>query len=198
MRNSLLDLLIDQLQCLPGVGNKTAQRMAYHLLQRKRQAGVDLAQTLAKAMVDIGQCQSCRDYTEHDICELCNNPKRLEAESICVVETAANLLAVEQSGQYSGRYFVLHGCLSPIDGIGPSELGLFDLQKQLETQGYKEVILALNPSVEGEATAHFIVDICRGLNLPISRIAHGIPVGGELEMVDNTTISHALMGRQLL
>lgn len=198
MKNSLLELLIQQLQCLPGVGNKTAQRMAYHLLQRKRQAGSELGTTLIEAMEKIGQCNTCRDYTENETCELCQNPKRAEAGSICVVETAANLLAVEQSGQYSGRYFVLHGCLSPIDGVGPSELGLFDLQRQIESQHYNEVILALNPSVEGEATAHFIVDICRQLSIPVSRIAHGIPVGGELEMVDTSTISHALMGRQLL
>lgn len=198
MKNSLLALLIEQLQCLPGVGNKTAQRMAYHLLQRKRQAGSELAVTLAEAMEKIGQCKTCRDYTENELCDLCQNPKRLEARSICVVETAANLLAVEQSGQYSGRYFVLHGCLSPIDGVGPSELGLFELQNQLQEGNYQEVILALNPSVEGEATAHFIVDICRSLSIPVSRIAHGIPVGGELEMVDTSTITHALMGRQRL
>lgn len=195
---SLLEQLIEQLQCLPGVGSKTAQRMAYHLLQRKRQAGKDLGSTMIEAMEKIGQCQSCRNYTENELCNICENPKRQEDNTLCVVETASDLLAVEQSGFYRGRYFVLHGTLSPIDGIGPSEIGLFELEDQLKQQQVDEVILALNPSVEGEATSHFIADICKPLEINVTRIAHGIPVGGELEMVDTSTISHALMGRKSL
>ena len=196
LTSSILDLLIEQLQCLPGVGQKTAQRMAYHLLQRKRQAGSELAITLAKAMEVIGQCQSCRNYTEHDLCSICQSSKRAEANAICVVETASDLAAVEHSGQYQGRYFVLHGHLSPIDGVGPSELGLGQFETLLNEQDISEVILALNPSVEGEATCQYIADICRSNNVAVSRIAHGIPVGGELEMVDTSTISHAIMGRK--
>ena len=198
MSQSLLQQLIDGLQCLPGVGNKTAQRMAYHLLQRKREAGKDLASILASAMENIGQCNECRNYTEQDLCEICVNPKRDEAKSLCVVESAADLLAIEQSGQYAGKYFVLHGTLSPLDGVGPSEIGLFQLEDKLKNSSIEEVILALNPSVEGEATSHFVADICKDLSISVTRIAHGIPVGGELEMVDTSTISHALMGRKSL
>ena len=198
MAQSLLQQLISGLQCLPGVGNKTAQRMAYHLLQRKREAGKDLAQILLQAMEEIGQCSQCRDYTEQQTCDICLNPKRDEAKSLCIVETAADLLAIEQSGQYSGRYFVLHGTLSPLDGVGPSEIGLFQLEDSLQRADINEVILALNPSVEGEATSHFIADICKANDISVTRIAHGIPVGGELEMVDTSTITHALMGRKSL
>jgi recombination protein RecR len=195
---NLLESFIDQLQCLPGVGPKTAQRMAYHLLQRKRQAGMELASIMANALENIGQCNVCRDFTEQEVCGICSNHKRAEDGTLCVVETAADLLAVEQSGQYRGRYFVLHGCLSPIDGVGPSEIGLFQLEELLQGAGFSEVILALNPSVEGEATSHYVADICRDNNISVTRIAHGIPVGGELEMVDTTTITHALMGRKSL
>lgn len=198
MSQSLLETLIDSLQCLPGVGNKTAQRMAYHLLQRKREAGKDLAQVLLQAMDEIGQCQSCRNYTEQDLCNICLNEKRAENQTLCVVESAADLLAIEQSGQYSGLYFVLHGTLSPLDGVGPSEIGLFELEDKLQQSQISEVILALNPSVEGEATSHFIADICKSNDISVTRIAHGIPVGGELEMVDTSTISHALLGRKSL
>lgn len=192
---SLLQKLIDDLQCLPGVGNKTAQRMAYHLLQRKRNAGLELAKTLEEAMNNIGHCNSCRNYTENDKCELCTNVKRQSSATLCVVESAADLAAVEQSGQFAGQYFVLHGVLSPIDGVGPTELGIFDLEQRLHQEQINEVILAVNPSVEGEATCQYIADICHNNNIAVSRIAHGIPVGGELEMVDTSTISHALMGR---
>ena len=198
MNSSILDLLIEQLQCLPGVGQKTAQRMAYHLLQRKRQAGSELAGTLAKAMELIGQCSECRNYTEHELCSICQSPKRSEVKTLCVVETASDLAAVEHSGHYQGRYFVLHGSLSPIDGVGPSELGLGQLETLLNEQSISEVILALNPSIEGEATCQYIADICRSSDVTVTRIAHGIPVGGELEMVDTSTISHAIMGRKQL
>jgi recombination protein RecR len=198
MSPSLLQQLIDSLQCLPGVGAKTAQRMAYHLLQRKREAGKALAQVLSEAMDEIGQCNTCRNYTEEEQCHICQNPKRAVNNTLCVVETAADLLAIEQSGQYTGKYFVLHGTLSPLDGVGPSEIGLFQLEDIIVKNQVAEVILALNPSVEGEATSHFIADICRDAEVSITRIAHGIPVGGELEMVDTSTITHALMGRKSL
>ncbi len=205
MQNSLLQQMIEQLQCLPGVGPKTAQRMAYHLLQHKRRAGTELAHILESAMEKIGQCKKCRNYTELELCDICTNTKRTQNSLLCIVESVADLSAVEQSGQYSGRYFVLHGCLSPIDGVGPSELGLFQLETLLasgssdnvaEADNIEEVILALNPSVEGEATSHYIADICKSNGIAITRIAHGIPVGGELEMVDTSTINHALMGRK--
>lgn len=196
MQTSLLQQLIDELQCLPGVGPKTAQRMAYNLLQHKRQAGLDLAATLSKAMEEVGQCQKCRNYTEQPLCDICTNPRREQQNLLCIVESVSDLAAVENSGQFSGRYFVLHGTLSPIDGIGPSELGLHTLEELMATGDVEEVILALNPSIEGEATSHYIADICKSNNVAITRIAHGIPVGGELEMVDTSTISHALMGRK--
>ena len=196
MPSALLNQLIEQLQCLPGVGPKTAQRMAFQLLQTKRQAGTELAHTLIESLEKIGECQECRNYTEQDLCELCSNPKRAEQPLMCIVESVADLAAVEQSGQFSGRYFVLHGCLSPIDGIGPTELGLVKLEQTLAEQPIQEVILALNPSVEGDATSHYIADICHSNNIAITRIAHGIPVGGMLEMVDTSTISHALSGRK--
>lgn len=198
MSHGLLEQLIEQLQCLPGVGGKTAQRMAYHLLQRKRSAGSELAVTLAKSMEQIGECKQCRNYTEQTLCSICENPRRTEAKTLCVVETASDLAAVESSGHYSGLYFVLHGVLSPIDGIGPSEIGLPDLEALLNNKDVEEVILALNPSVEGEATSHYIAEICRDNDVKVTRIAHGIPVGGELEMVDTSTISHAIMGRKSL
>ena len=203
MQTSLLQQMIEQLQCLPGVGPKTAQRMAYHLLQHKRQAGTELAATLTKGLAEIGQCQQCRNYTEQALCDICTNTRRTQNSLLCIVESVSDLAAVENSGNFSGRYFVLHGNLSPIDGIGPNELGLSLLEEILANDGsnpeqpkIEEVILALNPSIEGEATSHYIADICKSNNVAITRIAHGIPVGGELEMVDTSTISHALMGRK--
>lgn len=196
MSQSLLDNLIEQLQCLPGVGPKTAQRMAFHLLQRKRQAGKELAAVLSDSMDNIGQCSECRNYTELELCGICQNSKRAIDGTLCIVESASDLAAVELSAQFSGRYFVLHGNLSPIDGIGPNEIGLYQLEEMLAKGHVTEVILALNPSVEGEATSHYIADICRSNDIAITRIAHGIPVGGELEMVDSSTITHALMGRK--
>lgn len=196
MQTSLLQQLIDELQCLPGVGPKTAQRMAFNLLQHKRQAGIDLASTLNKAMLEVGQCQKCRNYTEQELCDICTNPRREQQNLLCIVESVSDLAAVENSAQFSGRYFVLHGTLSPIDGIGPSELGLNQLEELMATGDVEEVILALNPSIEGEATSHYIADICKSNDVAITRIAHGIPIGGELEMVDTSTISHALMGRK--
>jgi recombination protein RecR len=192
----LVQELIDALKCLPGVGAKSAQRMAFNLLERNRHGGIKLATTLAKAMTDIGHCQSCRNFTEQDLCEICQSPKRKIATSLCVVESPGDVIAIEQTGDFFGKYFVLMGHLSPIDGIGPDDLGLDILEKQFASGQFEEVILATNPTVEGEATAHFIAELAQKHQINISRIAHGVPVGGELEYVDCNTLSHALSGRK--
>jgi recombination protein RecR len=192
----LVQELIDSLKCLPGVGSKSAQRMAFQLLERNRQGGSRLAKTLAIAMTDIGHCQSCRNFTEQDLCEICQSPKRQMSTSLCIVETPGDVIAIEQTGAFTGKYFVLMGHLSPIDGIGPDDLGLDILEKQFATGQFSEVILATNPTVEGEATAHFIAELAQKYQVNISRIAHGVPVGGELEYVDGNTLSHALSGRK--
>lgn len=192
----LVQELIDSLKCLPGVGAKSAQRMAFHLLERNRRGGSKLASALASAMTDIGHCQQCRNFTEQDLCEICQSPKRQLATSLCIVESPGDVIAIEQTGEFAGRYFVLMGHLSPIDGIGPDDLGLDILAKQFATNQFSEVILATNPTVEGEATAHFIAELAQQYQVAISRIAHGVPVGGELEYVDGNTLSHALSGRK--
>lgn len=192
----LVQELIDSLKCLPGVGAKSAQRMAFQLLERNRRGGSKLAATLDKAMSDIGHCQSCRNFTEQALCEICQSPKRKTSTSLCVVETPGDVIAIEQTGEFVGKYFVLMGHLSPIDGIGPDDLGLDILEKQFATGQFLEVILATNPTVEGEATAHFIAELAQKYQINISRIAHGVPVGGELEYVDGNTLSHALSGRK--
>jgi len=192
----LVQELIDSLKCLPGVGAKSAQRMAFHLLERNRRGGSKLATTLATAMTEIGHCQSCRNFTEQALCEICQSPKRKIATSLCVVESPGDVIAIEQTGEFTGKYFVLMGHLSPIDGIGPDDLGLDILAKQFATGQYLEVILATNPTVEGEATAHFIAELAKQYQISLSRIAHGVPVGGELEYVDGNTLSHALSGRK--
>ena len=197
MRNhSLLETLIDALRCLPGVGPKSAQRMAYHLLQRDRQGAQHLSATLQKAMTDIGHCQKCRTFTEHEVCELCQNPRRQASGQLCIVETPADILAIEQTGQFSGCFFVLMGHLSPIDGIGPADIGLDKLALRLANEPIKEVIVATNPTIEGDATANYIAELCGQYQILATRIAHGVPIGGELETVDGTTLSHSLSGRQ--
>lgn len=192
----LVQELIDSLKCLPGVGAKSAQRMAFHLLERNRRGGSKLGNTLASAMTEIGHCQSCRNFTEENFCEICQSPKRKLATTLCVVESPGDVIAIEQTGEFSGKYFVLMGHLSPIDGIGPDDLGLDILAKQFASGQFTEVILATNPTVEGEATAHFIAELAQQYQVNISRIAHGVPVGGELEYVDGNTLSHALSGRK--
>tara|TARA_B110000467_G_scaffold159895_1_gene178293 strand:- start:230 stop:835 length:606 start_codon:yes stop_codon:yes gene_type:complete len=192
----LVQELIDSLKCLPGVGAKSAQRMAFQLLERNRHGGSKLASTLAKAMTDIGHCQQCRNFTEEVLCEICQSPKRQMATTLCVVESPGDVIAIEQTGEFTGIYFVLMGHLSPIDGIGPDDLGLEVLAKQFASGQYDEVILATNPTVEGEATAHFIAELAQEYQVNISRIAHGVPIGGELEYVDGNTLSHALSGRK--
>ncbi|KMV30667.1 recombination mediator RecR [Photobacterium swingsii] len=199
MRTSqLLEQLMEALRCLPGVGPKSAQRMAFSLLQRNRQGGLQLADALSQAMTEIGHCQQCRTFTEEEVCAICANPRRQESGQICVVESPADIVAVESTGQFSGRYFVLMGHLSPLDGIGPSDIGLDLLEFRLQKEPISELILATNPTVEGEATAHYIAELCSEYDVPASRIAHGVPVGGELELVDGTTLSHSIAGRQKL
>ncbi|WMQ73926.1 MAG: Recombination protein RecR [Sodalis sp.] len=191
----LLQALMEALRCLPGVGPKSAQRMVFHLLQRDRSGGMRLAQALTRAMSAIGYCADCRTFTEQAICTICASPRRQQSGQICVVESPTDIHAVEQTGQFAGRYFVLMGHLSPLDGIGPDDIGLSRLQERLESENLREVILATNPTVEGEATANYIAELCAHYGVMASRIAHGVPVGGELEMVDGTTLSHSLAGR---
>jgi recombination protein RecR len=187
--------LIEALRCLPGVGPKSAQRMTLHLLERDREGAVALSVALREAVERVGHCNRCRNFTELDICEICSNPKR-DATTICVVETPADVLAVEMSGSFSGIYFVLMGHLSPIDGIGPAEIGLEKLHGRIVDEGIEEVIVATNPTVEGEATAYYLTDMLRPEGVRVSRIAHGVPLGGELEYVDGSTLAHALSGRR--
>ncbi|MDU8925566.1 recombination mediator RecR [Pasteurellaceae bacterium LIM206] len=194
----LLENLVEHLRVLPGVGPKSAQRMAYHLLQRDRGGGMELARALTAAMSRIGHCKHCRTFTEREICSICDNPRRQNSGLLCVVEMPADIQAIEQTGQFSGRYFVLMGHLSPLDGIGPREIGLDLLQKRLQQERFNEVILATNPTVEGDATANYIAEMCNQINIKVSRIAHGIPVGGELETVDGTTLTHSFLGRRLM
>jgi len=192
-----LTRLIDGLRRLPGVGPKSAQRMAFHLLDRDREGAAFLGKTLGEALEGIGRCKTCRMFCEDDSCNFCT-PKRREAGSICVVEGPADLMAIEASTAYRGRYFVLMGRLSPLDGIGPQELGLDLLQQQLASGEITELIIATNPTVEGEATAYYLAEMARGQGVKVTRIAHGVPMGGELEYVDGGTLSHALSGRQPL
>jgi len=186
--------LIDSLRCLPGVGPKSAQRMAFYLLERDRAGGKLLSQSLAEALDNVGHCKRCRMLTESDLCAICASSQRDTAQ-LCVVESPADVVAIEQSGGFRGRYFVLMGHLSPLDGVGPAELGLDDFERLLGEGEIREVILATNPTAEGEATAHYLGELALRLGLKASRIAHGVPVGGELEYVDGGTLAHALAGR---
>lgn len=194
----LISELIIALTCLPGVGQKSAQRMAFHLLERNREGALKLSHVLHDAMEHIKHCQLCRTFTESDLCEICADPSREDSGQLCIVESPQDVLAIEQTSEFKGRYFVLMGHLSPIDGIGPSEIGLDQLDKLLAKGVFTEVILATNPTVEGEATAHYIAQMCRTKDISASRLAHGMPVGGELEYVDGNTLIHALTGRRVL
>ncbi|TXS92963.1 recombination protein RecR [Parahaliea maris] len=187
--------LIEALRCLPGVGPKSAQRMTLHLLEHNREGAEALARALTQAVEKVDHCQRCRNFTELDICEICADSRR-DTSIICVVETPADVLAVEQSGSYRGLYFVLMGHLSPIDGIGPAEIGLDRFQQRVLDEGIEEVILATNPTVEGEATAWYLTDMLLPRGVRVSRIAHGVPLGGELEYVDGNTLAHAFSGRR--
>jgi recombination protein RecR len=190
-----LQNLIEALRCLPGVGPKSAQRMTLHLLERDREGAATLARALLDAGERIERCSLCRNFTELDICEICAEPKR-DKSVICVVESPADVLAIEESGGFHGIYYVLMGHLSPIDGIGPDEIGLDRFHRRVVEEGIKEVIVATNPTVEGEATAYYLTDMLQGEGVTVSRIAHGVPLGGELEYVDGTTLAHALSGRR--
>lgn len=197
MANSLLvQELIDALRCLPGVGPKSAMRMAFHLLERGRDNGNKLAETMAKAMKQVGHCHRCRTFTEEAVCHLCSNPKRDES-LLCIVENPSDVVAIEQINPYKGFYFVLMGHLSPIDGIGPSEIGIDLLRKRLATGTIAEIILATNATIEGEATAHYISTLAKQFKIKTTRLAYGIPMGGELDLIDSHTLAHAFSARTL-
>lgn len=187
--------LIEALRALPGVGPKSAQRMAFHLLQDGRGAAQRLAQTLEVALETVRRCQRCRMFAEQDLCTICATPQR-DGALLCVVESPADVVAIEQSGSFRGRYFVLMGHLSPLDGVGPEQLGVRELEAILEEGVVRELILATNPTVEGEATAHYLAELAQRRGLNASRIAHGVPIGGEIEYVDGGTLARALSGRQ--
>jgi len=194
MSAGLLDELMDALRCLPGVGVKSAQRMAFHLLERDRQGARQLSEKIAQALEKIGHCSKCRNFSEREVCAICASAKR-DSHTLCIVESPADMLALEQAADYHGLYFVLMGRLSPLDGIGPDELGLDFLEQRFANENISEVILATNPTVEGEATAHFISSMAKKYQIAIYRIAHGVPLGGELEYVDSGTLSRAFSGR---
>jgi len=191
----LLQQLIDALKCLPGVGPRSAQRMAFHLLERDRDGARVLAASLLKAVEEIGHCSMCRTLSELQTCEICSSRSR-DDSLLCVIETPSDVLAIEQTAEFRGKYFVLMGHLSPLDGIGPAELGLDLLESRLAGGMVKELILATNPTVEGEATAHYISDMAGRHGVMATRIAHGVPLGGELEYIDAGTLAHAFSGRQ--
>jgi recombination protein RecR len=191
----LLGCLIQHLRCLPGVGPKTAQRMAFHLLQKDREGARTLAETLLQAIAHIGQCGNCRTLTEKPLCDICADPAR-DNSIVCIVENPSDVWIIEQATVFKGQYFVLHGRLSPLDGIGPGELGLDQLEQQLAAGEIKELVLATNSTVEGEATAFFIGELARKHHVQASRIAHGVPMGGELEFIDSGTLLHAFNGRR--
>ncbi len=193
----LIGQLIDALRCLPGVGPKSAQRMAYHLLERDRAGATHLSAVLQEAAQRVGHCAQCRTLTENEICDICADPRR-DRSQLCVVESPADVAALEVATDYRGAYFVLMGHLSPLDGIGPEEIGLDRLEARLREGAVQEVILATNPTVEGEATAHYIAEMAAGCGVGATRIAHGVPLGGELEYVDGGTLSHAFTGRKPL
>lgn len=191
----LLQQLIDALKCLPGVGPKSAQRMAFYLLERDPEGAKNLSSVLTEAVEKIGHCSMCRTLSETELCEICDSTSRDNA-TLCVIETPADIFAIEHTAEFRGKYFVLMGHLSPLDGIGPAELGLDLLQARLANDEVNELILATNPTVEGEATAHYISNMAAKHQILTTRIAHGVPLGGELEYIDAGTLAHAFSGRQ--
>ncbi len=186
--------LMQALRCLPGVGQKTAQRMAFHLLERDRQGAFKLAQSLAEAVDKVTHCETCQTLTSSTVCGLCSDQRR-EQHVLCVVETPADVMAIEAATLFKGLYFVLNGRLSPLDGLGPADIGLDKLADRIQQGLITEVILATNPTVEGEATAHYISEMAKKYDIKATRIAHGVPFGGELEYIDSGTLSHAFSGR---
>ena len=193
----LLVRLIDGLRCMPGVGQKSAQRIAFHLLERDRDGANNLSTALADAVSGIGHCSRCRMFTEHELCSICSASGR-DASQLCVVESPADVMAIEDATGFRGHYFVLMGHLSPLDGIGPDELGLHILEDWLAKGDVKELIIATNPTVEGDATSHYLAELASKQSVQASRIAHGVPLGGELEYVDGGTLSHAFFGRRAM
>jgi len=196
LSHSLIDQLTEAFRCLPGIGTKSAQRMVWHLLERDRQGGTKLANTMIEAMQKIDHCRQCHNFSEEETCAICSSASRDDA-LLCVVESPADVLAIEHSGSFRGKYFVTMGNLSPIDGIGPEEIGAEALLIR-SSQQVDEVILAMSSTVEGEATAHYLGELLKARNVVVSRIAHGIPIGGELEFVDGGTLTHALQGRKVI
>ena len=190
----LIGRLVEALRCLPGVGPKSAQRMAFHLLERNREAALELARVIEEAVTTVGRCESCRTLSEQALCRICTSPRR-DSRTLCVVETPADMAAVDASTGYQGMFFVLMGHLSPLDGIGPSELGLDQLERRLDGGAIDEVILATSSTVEGEATAHYLAEMVRERGIRATRIAQGVPMGGELEFVDGGTLARAIMAR---
>jgi recombination protein RecR len=193
----LLIQLIDALRCMPGIGRKSAQRIAFQLLERDREGATHLSRALADAVAGIGHCRRCRMFTEHELCSICSASGRDETQ-LCVVESPADVMAIEDATGFRGFYFVLMGHLSPLDGIGPEELGLGALEERLREPAVTELIIATNPTVEGDATAHYLADMAARNDVQASRIAHGVPLGGELEYVDGGTLSHAFYGRRIV
>ena len=191
----ILVRLIDGLRCMPGVGQKSAQRIAFHLLERDRAGAGNLSEALAEAVSGIGHCSRCRMFTEHELCSICSASGR-DTSQLCIVESPADVMAIEDATGFRGLYFVLMGHLSPLDGIGPDELGLDKLEDRLREGEVAEMIIATNPTVEGDATAHYLADLAARQSVQASRIAHGVPLGGELEYVDGGTLSHAFFGRR--
>ena len=190
-----LERLVEALRVLPGVGPRSAQRMAYYLLQRNRSGAEQLARSLTEALARVRHCALCNNYTEDEVCALCRSPRR-DRTLLCVVETPADLAMVEQTSAYAGMYFVLLGRLSPLDGIGPRDIGLEKLIARATAGGVAEVVLATNFTNEGEATAHYVAEMLRAKGVRVSRIARGVPLGGELEYVDAGTLSQALLDRR--
>ncbi len=197
MFSPLINELIQAFRCLPGIGLKTAQRMAFQILERQRPQGLALANSLQSAIEKVGHCKACRTFTETEFCELCSNPSR-QTHQLCIVESPADVIAIEQTATFRGYYFVLMGRLSPIDGIGPQQIGINQLTERLEKGNFTEVILATNPTVEGEATAHYLANLIREKSITCTRLAHGIPMGGELEYIDGSTLSKAFTARSAI
>ena len=195
--NSLLAQLIESFKILPGIGEKSAQRMAFYLLEKNREGGAKLAKLITSSMEQIRNCASCRTLTEEKVCDICSSEKR-EKSLLCVVENPTDIIAIESSGSFKGKYFVLMGRLSPIDGITPEDLGIPMLIDRIGESEVKEIIIATSPTVEGDATSFYIRDQIKDASIIVSRIAYGVPMGGELEYVDNTTLSRARQGRRML
>ncbi len=195
MFSPLISELIESFRVLPGVGPKSAQRMAYYLLEQNRSGGQQLAHILEQALDKVTHCEQCRNLSEEPVCSICASSSRHDSE-LCIVESPSDVIAIEQSGIYRGKYFVLMGHLSPIDGIGPQEIGLDLLEARLSEPGVVELIIATNPTVEGEATAHYIQQMAQGRDIKVTRLAQGIPIGGELEYIDSGTLSQAFISRK--